>query len=105
MYYKLGKAPHIIAKHNLESWDKIKKLLVNGSALYHEIVNCCSGHDFIGGSKRFVNYCIKNSWIVPVDTHIQNAMGDITNLRSIRANNIVSNDNINSGLYFVLGPV
>ena len=29
MYYKLGKAPHIIAKHNLESWDKIKKLLVN----------------------------------------------------------------------------
>jgi len=63
--YRLHKAPRLSALHNIDTWNKLEEFLTrNGSASMENLIRVCRNHDHPNGGKGFVNYCIKNDWLI-----------------------------------------
>ena len=65
--YRIKKIPNLTAQQNIDSWKKLEDYLDRkGSATFQNLVQVCSSHDHTGGGEGFVNYCVKNDWIVKI---------------------------------------
>lgn len=62
--YRIGKSPNIRAAQNRKTWGLIENYLGSGSAQKEELVSLCSGHDHKTGGQGFIDYCIKNEWLI-----------------------------------------
>ncbi len=63
--YRIGRMPNLTAQRNIKTWARIKNALEKHTTMdYDSLVALCAGHDHPTGGKGFVDYCIKNSWLV-----------------------------------------
>ena len=66
--FKIGRIPKLTAEHNKQSWLKIERELARaGHATFSQLVDLCTEHQHSIGGRGFVNYCIKNQWLVAAD--------------------------------------
>jgi len=64
MKYKLGKTPSMTAEHNIISWNKVeRRLLEHGAAEFELLVSWTEGHKHATGATGFIKYCIRSGWI------------------------------------------
>jgi len=65
--YCLGSAPiSLSAAQNIESWGVIMAILkAYGGANLDDLAAAVSQHKHPGGGRGFVDYCIRNGWLIP----------------------------------------
>jgi len=67
MKYKLGNTPRMTAEHNISSWNKVeRKLIQYNEANLEQLIRWAEGHKHSSGANGFINYCITNGWIIKV---------------------------------------
>jgi len=65
MKFKIGKKPNMTTEHNKVSWKNVEKTIsIKGSTNFDELVKCCQEHPYASGGEGFINYCIKNEWLI-----------------------------------------
>lgn len=62
---RLGRAPSVTAEHNMVSWSVVTAMLeAYGGADYEDLIGAVRQHANPGGGKGFIDYCIRNGWLV-----------------------------------------
>lgn len=70
--FQIGRIPTLTANQNKQTWHKIEsKLAEVKTASFEQIVVWCKGHDHPAGGHGFVDYCIKQGWLVAVTQAIR----------------------------------
>jgi len=63
--YVLKNKPSPRVKHNAESWSVILAIMnAYGGASINDLAAAVSQHRHPQGGRAFVNYCIRNGWLV-----------------------------------------
>ena len=63
--YWLGREPHVTAGQNAASWSVVSAMLnAYGGADYEDFSAAVRQHDHPAGGRAFIDYCIRNGWLV-----------------------------------------
>lgn len=64
---RLGRAPQHTARQNIKSWGVISAIMsAYGAADYDDLIAAVRQHEHPEGGKGFVDYCLRNGWLIEV---------------------------------------
>jgi len=67
--FRIAYKPKFTEQIDIESWHNLESYLENhGDAIFLDLVIRCSTHDHPAGGEGFVKYCIRNGWLVKLET-------------------------------------